>query len=324
MNFPSPAARAVACAALLLACAPARGAGAPRPVTVEVCGEAWRYERVPQRAVTHDVNITELFLYLGLGDRLVGYSGIAATKEIDPALRGQLDTVPSLGRQGMSLEAIMGVEADFVFGGWNYGFREGQVTPATLAEFGIASYILTESCVRRIKRENVSLEDTFADMLAIGRIFAIEAHARQKVAEQRAQLQAVTARLQGVAPRPRVFVYDSGTDAPTTSGRFGMPHAMIEAAGGDNIFADIPSNWPRGNWEAVVERDPQWIVIIDYDRPGPQGKIDFLLSRPELGEVEAIRKRSFVVLSYAEATPGPRNVAAVRKLARAFHPGRVQ
>lgn len=300
-----------------------QAADAVRPVMVEVCGEVVTYERVPQRAVTHDVNITEMFLYLGLGDRLVGYSGIPATKEIDPGLRALLDGVPDLSRQGMNLETIMSVEADFVFGGWSYGFREGQVTPATLAEFDIASYVLTESCIRKVKRKNVSLEDTFADMLAIGRIFGIEDRAREKVAQYRVELRAITSRLQGVARRPRVFVYDSGTDAPTTSGRFGMPHAMIEAAGGNNIFADIPNNWPRGNWEDVVERDPEWIVIIDYDRPDPQGKIDFLRSRPELSGVNAIRRGNFVVLTYAEATPGPRNVAAVRKLARAFHSERV-
>lgn len=331
----STAVRACLGTALLAACSPPQPPAPPAaqaaspataavpPVTVDVCGQPVRYDTVPQRAVTHDVNITELFLDLGLGDRLVGYSGISTRKEIDPAFRPLLDAVPNLSQQGMNIETIVGVEADFVFGGWSYGFREGQVTPAMLAELGIASYILTESCIRKVARDKVSLEDTFADMLAIGRIFRIEAQAQQRVAQQRAELHAVTAALQDVRHRPRVFVYDSGTDAPTTSGRFGMPHAMIEAAGGDNIFADIPNNWPKGNWEDVVARNPEWIVVVDYDQPGPQGKIDFLLSKPELAGVDAIRQRNFVVITYAEATPGPRNVARVRTLARAFHPGRV-
>ncbi|MDY0072746.1 MAG: ABC transporter substrate-binding protein [Thauera sp.] len=294
------------------------------PVEVEVCGELQRYDAVPQRVVTHDVNITEMLLHLGLGERLVGYSGLRGNKNVAPQYRAQLAGVPELSTQGMNLEAVIGAGADFVFGGWSYGFREGEVTPAVLREFGIQSYVLTESCVRKVARTAVSLEDTFNDMLNLGRIFRIEQTVEALVAQQRAELQAVTDALQGIKARPKVLVYDSGANAFTTVGRFGMPNAMIEAAGGRNIFDDIPSNWPRGNWENVVERNPDWIVIIDYDHPGPQGKIDFLRSKAELATVTALQQGNFVVLTYAEATPGPGNVAAVRRLAQAFHPGRLQ
>ena len=38
---------------------------------------------------------------------------------------------------------------------------------------------------------------------------------------------------------------------------------MLEAAGASNIFDDLERNWPRGNWEDVITRDPEWIVVID-------------------------------------------------------------
>lgn len=41
----------------------------------------------------------------------------------------------------------------------------------------------------------------------------------------------------------------------------------------------------------MITRDrEEWIVVIDYGTPSAQGKIDFLLSRPELAEV-SIRER---------------------------------
>jgi iron complex transport system substrate-binding protein len=332
-----PALAALACA-LLHACSgrddaaataaatrPAAGlpASADAPVTVPVCGSPTVYPRVPQRVVTHDVNITEMFLALGLADHMVGYSGLRSHKRVAPEFQPLLETVPNLSSQGLNLETLQGANADFVFGGWGYGFRDGQITPELLADFGIATYVLTESCIRKVARERVSLEDTFADMLAIGRIFRVEARAQALVDAQRAELQRVTQALAGITDRPKVFVYDSGTDLPTTSGRYGMPNAMIEAAGGRNIFDDLPHNWPKGNWEDVVDRNPDWIVVIDYDQPSPSGKWQFLLDKPELSHLTAIRKRQFVVLEYAEATPGPRNVARVRTLAHAFHPDRV-
>lgn len=303
---------------------PVRAASAAEPsvspVTVEVCGEPVTYASTPRRAVTYDVGITEMFLYLGLGDLLVGTAGIPTNKEVDPVFRQQLERAPALSRKGINLESIIDARADFVFAGWSYGFRPGEVTPAVLASHGIPSYVLTESCIRVGPRTRVSMDDTLADLRNVARIFRVEAEVEPRIRSLEDSLRDLERRTQSVKHRPRVFVYDNGEDIPTTSGRFGMPHALIEAAGGSNIFDDIASNWPKGNWEDVVARNPEWIVIVDYGVPNAQGKMDFLLSKPELAQVDAVRNRRFFVLTYAEATPGPRNMARARALAAALHP----
>lgn len=292
------------------------------PLEIDVCGQPQRYDRVPQRAITHDVNITEMFLFLGLGPRLVGYSGIPSRKEISPELMTQLAQVPKLSSQDMNLENMLEARADFVFGGWSYGFRPGGVTPELLAQHGVASYVLSESCIHVQKRERVALGDTLADLRNVARIFAIEAQAQGQIDKLQASIDQLAVQMQGNTHRPRVFVFDSGEKIPTTVGGFGMPQAMLDAAGGSNIFADIASNWPKGNWEDVITRDPEWIVIIDYGQPSAQGKIDFLRAKPELAGVSAIREQRFFVISYAEATPGPRNVHVAQRLAAALHPDR--
>ncbi|MEG0788456.1 MAG: ABC transporter substrate-binding protein, partial [Comamonas sp.] len=129
--------------------------------------------------------------------------------------------------------------------------------------------------------------------------------------------------LQGVTHKPKVFVFDSGTDIPVTTGPYAMPHAMIETAGAINIFDDLNSSWMRGNWEDVIARNPDWIVIVDNDQPTPDGKRQFLLSKPELSDVTAIREQKFVLMDFAEATPGPRNVEATHRLAHALHPAHI-
>ncbi|MEJ5125958.1 ABC transporter substrate-binding protein [Comamonas sp. MYb21] len=292
------------------------------PLVIDVCGQPQRYDRVPQRAITHDVNITEMFLFLGLGPRLVGYSGIPSRKEISPELMAQLAQVPKLSSQDMNLENMLEARADFVFGGWSYGFRPGGVTPELLAQHGVASYVLSESCIHVQKRERVALGDTLEDLRNVARIFDIEPQAQPQIAKLQASIDQLAAQMQGNTQQPRVFVFDSGEKIPTTVGGFGMPQAMIDAAGGSNIFADIASNWPKGNWEDVITRDPEWIIIIDYGRPSAQGKIDFLRAKPELAGVSAIREQRFFVISYAEATPGPRNVNVAQRLAAALHPDR--
>lgn len=223
----------------------------------------------------------------------------------------------------MNLESMLGVRADFVFGGWSYGFRQGGVTPDLLKRYGVDSYLLRESCIHVEKRERVSLDDGLIDMRNLARIFDVEKENAPKLQALESRIEALAQRMQGVKKRPRVFVYDSGQRLPVTAGRFGMPHAMIEAAGGENIFADIATNWPTGNWEDVIARDPEWIVIVDYDQPDARGKIDFLLHKKELAQVEAIRKKRFFIMSYSDATPSPGNVDMAEALARKLHPERL-
>jgi len=159
------------------------------PVTIEVCGQPVVFDASPERAVTNDVNITEIFLSLGLEDKLVGYSGISTYRQISPEWQGELKEIPQLSPQYIDLETLVGAEPDFFFAGWSYGFSEEKgITPESLEKYGIKSYVLTESCIRIMEREQVSLEDTFTDILNIGRIFGVEERAQALVAQYRAEL----------------------------------------------------------------------------------------------------------------------------------------
>lgn len=291
------------------------------PVTVESCGEPVTFTRAPERAVTNDVNITEIFLDLGLVDKLVGYSGVRDTRTVGAMYQPLLEAVPLLSPQYIDLETLVGAEPDFFFAGWNYGFSEDKgITPNALEPFGIQSYVLTESCIRIMEREAVSLEDTFNDLLNLSKIFGIEAVGQAKVAAYRAELADIEAKLPDTDTPLNVFVYDSGEDTPFTAARFAMPNAMIEKVGGKNIFNDVDSSWTRVSWEDVVARNPDFIIIIDYGEISAAGKIAFLESQPELSHITAIQEGNYVVMTYAEATPGPRNVAVTRRLAEAFYP----
>jgi iron complex transport system permease protein len=106
-----------------------------------------------------------------------------------------------------------------------------------------------------------------------------------------------------------------------TSGRLGMPQALIDAAGGRNILDDVDASWTRVNWETVVERNPQVIVIVDYSEVSAEQKQQFLLNNKALQGVDAIKNQRFIVIPYVQATPGIDNVLAVETLAKVVPPG---
>lgn len=288
------------------------------PVTIKSCNREVTFDAAPKRAISNDVNLTEMMLVLGLRDQMIGYTGISGWKTLDPVMREGVAELPELAAKYPTKEVLVGAEPDFFFAGWNYGMKVGgEVTPETLQPFGIKVYELTESCIHIGPKAKASMEDMYGDILNLGKIFGVEGKAEALVAGWKAQLSKATAGVEPSTPL-RVFVYDSGQDKPFTAGKYAMPTALIEAAGGVNIMDDLDKSWAEVAWEPVVERNPQVIVIVDYGDVTAEQKIAFMKSNPAFAGIDAVKNDRFVVLDYVEATPGPRNVAAVEKLIAGF------
>lgn len=294
------------------------GAALAYPVTVQSCSRSVTFDAAPVRAISNDVNLTEMMLVLGLRDRMVGYTGISGWKTLDEGTRAGVEELPELSAKYPTKEVLAGAEADFFFAGWNYGMKVGgEVTPETLEPLGIKVYELTESCIHIGPKGRSSMEDMYADILNLGAIFGVQPRAEELVAGWKARLAEVTAGVDRNAPL-RVFVYDSGEEAPFTAGAYAMPTALIEAAGGRNIMDDLEKSWAEVSWEPVVERNPEVVVIVNYGDVTAEQKIAFMKENPAFAGIDAVRNDRFVVLDYVEATPGPRNIKAVEKLVAGF------
>ncbi|WP_413793852.1 MULTISPECIES: ABC transporter substrate-binding protein [unclassified Pseudomonas] len=303
---------------LLLTSAHALAEATRYPLTIQSCNRQVQFNQAPRHAVSHDINMTQMMLALGLKPRMVGYSGISGWKSVTPEMAKILDDLPELAAKYPSVETLLNANVDFFFAGWDYGMRVGgDLTPQTLQPLGINVYELTESCAFVMKRPAASLEDTYNDLRNLGKIFDVQDRANALIATMQAQVAEVRKHLP--AQQPRVFLYDSGEDRAMTSGRLGMPQALIDAAGGRNILDDVETSWTRVNWENVVERNPQVIVIVDYGEVSAEQKQQFLMNNPALQSVEAIQQRRFIVIPYVQATPGIDNVLAVQTLAQGFH-----
>lgn len=293
--------------------------GAFAQTTVQSCDRQVTFDAPPQAAVSNDVNLTEMMLVLGLADRMVGYTGVSGWKTLDEEMTMGIEALPELSSKYPSKEVLIGADADFFFAGWNYGMRVGgEVTPESLAPFGIQVYELTESCIHIGEKDAASMDDMYTDLLNLGRIFDVSDRAEALVEGYQADLDEFLAGLAPLETAPRVFVYDSGEDVPFTAGRYAMPNALIEAAGGVNIMDDFEKSWATVGWEAVVERNPEVIVIVNYGEVTAEQKRAFMMDNPAFADLDAVKNDRFVVLEYVEATPGPRNIAAVKTLAAAL------
>lgn len=309
--------------AALLVLAAADAAQAEFPVTIENCGRTLSFAKPPARAVSHDMNISEIMFALGLQDRMAGVTGITGWYKMTPAFRRALGNLPEFAAKEPTLESLLAADPDFFFAGWYYGmYPGGAVTPESLADFGVPVYVLTESCVHvGTGPRFAEMDMLYRDILNIGRIFGRSAQAEALVADHRRRGEAVRRALAGARPIS-VFLYDNGEEKPFTAGKHGMPTAIIAAAGGRNILDDLATSWGHVGWESVIARDPEFIVLVATGDDSWRDRWRFLNDNPALSTIRAIREGRFLALAYTELTPGPNNILAIEKLARALHPER--
>jgi len=305
--------------------APARAATAAYPVTVTNCGTSVTYTQAPRRAVSNDINTTEDMLALGLESRMVGTFGVTGDGPEGQPVPAQylagFHRVRDVSSDYFTKEELVGLHPDFLFAGWNYGLETGtSLTPQGLAQFGIKTLALTESCVHVQKgATTVSIGDTYQDLRNLGEIFNVRAKAQRVISAMQAQVAAAHNKVARLKP-VTVFDYDSGEAAPFTGPGLAMPNALISLAGGTDIFASLRQSWTSVSWEQVVKADPQCIIINDYGTPTAAQKEKFLETSPITKNLTAVKNRCFLPLSYDEVTPSPRNAAAAVAIAHWLHP----
>jgi len=288
------------------------------PVTVDSCGEKLTFAAPPKAALVHDINMTDMALALGLQKSMVAVSGITGWYKMSPEFRAALGNIKEIAPKQPTLENVLAAQPDFFFAGWNYGMKVGgDVTPATLQKYKIPTLVLSESCIHVDKnRPRASMDLLYTDFIKLGTIFGKEAAAKTQVNAWKRRL-ANLPKPAGKEPT-RMFLFDSGEDKPFTAGKYAIPTAMMEAVGGRNIMDDVETSWGTVAWEAVAARNPEFLVLLDYQNDGGADKLlQFLQKHPLMQHTDAVKNKRFVALRYEELTPGPANIAAIEKMAQA-------
>lgn len=283
-------------------------------VTVTNAGRTLSFPRAPQRVVTLNQNGTELFLALGLEDRMVG----TAFKDhaILPRYRDAYEKIPVLAENYPSLEVLLEANPDFVYG-FESAFNppQGPAEMDRLERLGITAYM-----DRMFYSDGLTLTDVYDEIRTLGRIFRVRSRADQLVTRMKNDIQSIRERIPNEGDSIPVAIYDSGRDTFYTAGE-SLLSDMLRRVGAQNVFAGrLGDAWGSMSWEALVEAQPEYIVVMDYGSVSAEEKINFLIQKDGLGDVPAIRHRRFVEVPLATTLVGVRNVEAIRRLADGLYP----
>ena len=284
------------------------------PLTVESCGVKQTFDSAPKRAVTLTSTATETMLELGLEKSMVG-TAYQRTRPIGAQYKKAYNSVPVLAVGQPSMEKLLSVNPDFVYSGYPDGFSKSNGhTREDLQKMGIKTHLSPVGCTNEVK----TLDDETKEIRTIGQIFDVNDRAEASIRKFNDKVNAVKESVKG-KERPKVFLYNSGEDAPTTVGGRAYASVMIDAAGGENIFANEPLRWGKMSWEQVARADPDLILIYDYKTPSVDQKIKTLKSIPALKDTKAVKNNAFPVISLSLAQPGPRSAEGIEQLAKQFH-----
>ncbi|HWM32660.1 MAG TPA: putative F420-0 ABC transporter substrate-binding protein [Pseudolysinimonas sp.] len=303
---------AVASLALLVlagcsAPAPAATPSADGAVTVTNCGTPVTFETAPERVVTIKSTSTEMLLALGLGDRIVGtaFQDGPVPEEWAADAEGVLEISDFMPSE----EAVLDLEPDLVYAGWESAFSADAAGERTeLAALGVASYVQPAACRSADVPGKLGFDEIFREIGEVASIFRVDGSAL--IADQQQRLAAITPDDRGLT----ALWYSSGTDTPYVGAGIGAPELVMETAGFTNVFADIDQTWASAGWESIVEADPDLIILIDADWNTAQSKRDMLENDPVLSQLTAVKNDAYIVLPFAAGEAGVRSVPAVESV----------
>lgn len=304
---------AIKTAALTLGCLAltAVQAATTYPFTLDNYGRQVEITQKPHKVLTLGPNVTELFAALGLEKYVIGRSLVNHSRGPLPQYKKAVDSIKQLNYSSATREAVMTSGADFIYA-IDWEISDQAVSLDEAKKWGMTVYVNSAT----------TLEQQYKEIADIGRIFDIEDRAQAFIADQKARIAAVQEKLKGVTPK-KVLVYDSGNRGVFTATGTNFETLLIQLAGGKNIFDDLTKKqWTAVSYEDVLARNPDIILIHDYDKPSVEAKIQEIEANPTLSLLDAVKNKRYVTITLESVLPGDRMAYAVEHLAHAFYPER--
>jgi len=277
------------------------------PLSLDNCGFPLTIEAAPERVVAIKSTAAELMLSLGLEDKLVGVAFLDGP--LPEALGGS--DIPVLSEKLPSQEVVLETEPDLIYGGWESNFAaDGAGERPMLQQLGVASYVAPAAC-RSVKPEKLTFDHLFGEVAEMGEIFDVEAKADALIAEQKAALAGVKADTRELT----AVWYSSGTKTPYVGAGSNAPAMVMEALGLENIFADVDEGWTSASWEAIVDANPDVIVLVDAAWNSAEAKKKLLAENPITSKLDAVINGHYLVIPFPASEAGVRNVPATVDMA---------
>ncbi len=274
------------------------GGGFPRTV-VDSSDTAVAIEAPPQRIISYSPGATEILFAIGAGSRVVATDRFSNY----PA---ETSNLPKLEYSSPDPEAALAHEPDLLL----FATRQRDQVQQ-FRDLGMTLLFIEEAD---------SIEGVFDDILLFGELSGNERQAESLVASMRERIEAVTQAIADVERGPRVF-YEITADLYTASPDTFIG-SMLSLLKAQNVAAGAESPFPQLSAEAVIEADPEVVLLSDA---GFGESLETVAARPGWGDISAVvNERVHAIDADIVDRPGPRIADGIEAMARLLYPDRFQ
>jgi iron complex transport system substrate-binding protein len=256
-------------------------------------------EAAPQRIASLSPAATEILFAIGAGDQV---AAVEMFSNYPPAAR----VLPQLDAYQPSVEAIAAEEPDLVL----VYFDPGNLVDG-LERAGLTVLFLDPPS---------SVDGVLEQIRLLGQATGHPQEAEELVTTMQQGIADIEGQLADVGQGPRVFhELDNQLFTVAPDSFVGDLYTILKA---QNIAAGTDQAYPQLSQEAIIEADPE--VIILADTAGGES-VETVKARPGWGSISAVEnERIYVVDPDITSRPGPRLVEALRTLAQMLYPERFE
>ena len=277
---------------------------------VDDTGFVTSVDAFPNKIISLAPSTTEIVFALGLDDRVVAVSNYCDYPYNFSAwiAAGNMSSIGDFSNPNM--EVIASLEADLIIA---TGGVQGP-TIGTLRDLGYNVLVLNPA----------SIDGVLQNIELIGNATGKNAEAATVIANINSRIDAVVNTVAG-ASKPKVY-YEVWYDPTSlwTAGSKAWQNELIEKAGGVNIFDDQDIDYFQSSAEAVIERNPDVILLPEEGMGKGEpfwGNLTAVKERPGWDSISAVQNDRLVTVdSNTIARAGPRVADIIEDLAEAFHP----
>ena len=252
-------------------------------------------ETPPQRIASLSAGHTEILYAIGAGGQV---AAVDNTSDCPAATAG----LPKVDAFSPSVEAIAELEPDLVIIFFDPGDLQSSLQGLDIPVLNLAS--------------PSSVEGVYDQIELLGEVTGHANDAVRLIADMRAAVQEIRSEIGDVTDAPTVFHEIDNTYFTAGPGSFIAD--LYDILGAGNIAEATGQPFPQMSVEAIIEADPEVIILADEDAGESP---DTVRDRPGWGSVSAVRNdRIHAIDPDIVSRPGPRLVEALRTLAAYLYP----
>ena len=277
---------------------------APTPIVVsDQRGKELTFEAPAARIISLAPSNTEILFAIGAGKQVVGRD----TFSDYPAEALNVADIGG-GFGALDTEAILASTPDLVLA--------GELTPAeqiqALEELGLNVFVLGNP---------VALTEMYESLRTVATMTGHLEETETLIASLETRVLAVEQKLAGVTDPPLVLYELDGTDpnAPWVPGPGSFVNTLLTSAGGNSVSAALEDQWVQMGLEAIIEKDPEIILLGDATWGGVTPEM--VAARGGWEALTAVQNGSGSPFDdNLVSRPGPRLVDGLEALAKLLHP----